>query len=47
MKPTTIEIMQPPRSKPTRERAIAPAIPAIIREIRMSIILNYYLLNKD
>jgi hypothetical protein len=47
MKPTTIEIMHPPRSSPTSDLAIAPAIPAIIREIRMSIILKYYLLNKE
>jgi hypothetical protein len=39
--------MQPPRLKPDIERAIDPAIPAIIREIRMSIILTYILLNKD
>jgi hypothetical protein len=39
--------MQPPRSKPTKDFAIPPAIPAIIREMRMSIILNNYLLNKD
>jgi hypothetical protein len=44
--PTTIESMQPPRSKPTKDLAIPPAIPAIIREMRMSIILNNYLLNK-
>lgn len=44
IKPTTIEIMHPPRLNPEMERAIEPAIPAIIREIRMSIILLKYLL---
>jgi hypothetical protein len=38
--------MQPPRSNPTKDFAIPPAIPAINREMRMSIILNYYFLNK-
>jgi len=45
--PTTIESMHPPRSKPTKDLAIPPEIPAIIRDMRMSIILNNYLLNKD
>ena len=47
MNPTTIESMQPPRSNPTKDFAIPPAIPAIIREMRMSIIFEYYFLNKE
>ena len=42
--PTMIEIMHPPREKPDNERAIDPAKPAISRDIRMSIIFDFYLL---
>jgi len=45
IKPTIIEIMHPPRLKPDNERAIEPAIPAIISDIRMFIILSEYFLN--
>jgi hypothetical protein len=39
--------MHPPRSKPTRVLAMAPEIPAMIRDIIISIILLRYLLNNS
>lgn len=36
--PTIIEIIQPPRLNPDKDLAIEPAIPAMIREMRMSTI---------